>query len=448
MLRIVVVDRSAESRNRLVSRISDVLEQAALQSEFVPRISIRPLGLEELTLNDSPDICVVGEEIVTNELTDIASVRAKLPNSSIVVCTNKPLTHLATIEQLARLGADDLMSVDVESEELIKRMILLARKKRHERRGLLVMVSSGKGGLGVTSIVAGLGEALASRGKKVVLVDFDTQTQDLSRFLLVRPYINENLQLLFSRSRPVTFEFLSECLVPLWPESSNFYCMPPLPDSDDLYEGSQNHSRTLLSILELLDEQFDVVLVDCGDLRGAMHRSLARVSDHLLYIVGNDPASLFASVDQLNRLRAASDPEARLLVVQNAPERRGLQNRLLIEEFSRAARLKPEEFLTTAIPCCPVGHRWPGSGATIYSLASTALSTALDRVLKAASLDSGAVLADTTKPSVVGWVRAFFKRMRKANPTQDLQRETNQLIARIAELPEPTVLMSLSGMKV
>ena len=65
----------------------------------------------------------------------------------------------------------------------------------------LILVDAGKGGLCVTSVVAGLGDALAAHGKRVLTIDLDMETQDLSRFLQTRPFVNENLQLLLEEQR-------------------------------------------------------------------------------------------------------------------------------------------------------------------------------------------------------------------------------------------------------
>jgi len=45
--------------------------------------------------------------------------------------------------------------------------------------GQAIVITSGKGGVGKTTITANVGSALASMGKKVVLVDGDTGLRNL-----------------------------------------------------------------------------------------------------------------------------------------------------------------------------------------------------------------------------------------------------------------------------
>ena len=49
--------------------------------------------------------------------------------------------------------------------------------------GKAIVVTSGKGGVGKTTTTAALGAALAQRGEKVVVVDFDVGLRNLDQFL-------------------------------------------------------------------------------------------------------------------------------------------------------------------------------------------------------------------------------------------------------------------------
>ena len=377
MVKLVVVDRSAESRGKIVDQINSFLRTKLPELEFMPRISIKPLSPEELKFHGTPDICIVGSEMLLQELTSISGIKRLIPDTPVMARTTAPLSGISTIEQLARLGADDVIPDSISAAEFLRKIIILSRRRAKARSGKLVLVESGKGGLGVTSLVAGLGECLVEHGKKAALLDFDFETQDLSRFLQARPFVNENLHLILEQNRPVTQEFVEQCLVPVWGDVSSLCCMPPAAESEAIYDSQSSYARTILSVLEVLDGLFDCVLVDGGSVRGAVLKTLLRVADKAAFIINNDPSALYASVDKLSRMRTLLSAGADLVVVENASSRFGLADKLLREEFSRAARLDEGAWAAAAVPFNRTAGRWPGSGGTLYSHGGSVIKGAL-----------------------------------------------------------------------
>lgn len=381
MLKIVIVDRSAEARTRLRETLSRFIGAARAEAELIPRIDLRPLSLQELRFHETPDICVIGPDLLLENLAEAGTVRRQLPDTALVAFLTPQLSGFATIEQLARLGIDDTVMSSTSADDFLRKIVLLARRAKRSKPGKLIVVDSGKGGLGVTSVAAALADSLVTRGKRVALLDFDSETQDLSRFLQVRPFMNENLQLLLDRQRPVTQEYVEQCLTTAWEsERGVLACMPPVPESEDLYSTGASYARTLVSVLEILDARFDCVIADVGSARGSMLRTLYRCADKVLFLVGNDAASLYASVDRLAKLRSSLSPSAEIVLVPNAPTRRGLPNSALMGEINAALGLSPESWCEP-IPHCPAGQRWPGSGGTLYSQSRASVRKVIDRAL-------------------------------------------------------------------
>ena len=377
MLTIFVVDKSAESRNRLLRVVDSLLDVDGAEYDLLPQISLKPVAPTELRFQEVPDICIVGDELLTVELTEVGKIRKLLPDTPILVKLNEELERIAIVEQLARMGADDTLPEGISSKEFLRKIILLARKASRSRQGKLLLVDSGKGGVGVTSVAAALAETLFQGKKKVAVIDFDVETQDLSRFLQARPYVNENLQLLFDRSRPVTEEFVMQSLVRVWEDESDFYCLPPVLETESLYDPRSNYARILLSVLEVLDSCFDYVIVDAGGVRGALQETLYRVADKVVFVVNNDPATLYACADKATKGMQLLAPNAELVLVENAPARTGLPSKVLREEFSRALGVPDDIWVSDALPFCRNGCRWPGSGATIATLGKGAVGKAL-----------------------------------------------------------------------
>ena len=84
MFTLYVVDRSAESRTKLIGRINAYLKAEFSASVNLPQISIKPLALEELKFHAAPDACLIGPEIATGEFSDLGRIRKLLSNSILL----------------------------------------------------------------------------------------------------------------------------------------------------------------------------------------------------------------------------------------------------------------------------------------------------------------------------------------------------------------------------
>jgi len=415
MLNIVVLDRSAESRNRIARQINDFLQSDFQEGGLLPRVSIKPLSRHEIKFHSAPDICIIGEEILQDEITDLHNIRKLLPDSALLVRTPASLQNLATIEQLARLGADDTMQEDITPREFLKKLIMLSRKTAKAKSGKLIIVDSGKGGVGVSSVSAAMAESLIDQGKKVALLDFDFETQDLSRFLQVRPYINENLQLLLNGNRPITEEFVNEALVQVWHDEPKLFCMPPVAESEDLYDGRAPYAKTLMSVLEILDSTFDCVIVDTGCARGAILKTLYRLADKVLFLVNNDPATLYSAVDRVSKMRFLMSPHAQMTIADNGSfygsVKTGLSHKLLKEEFLRASKLPEEAWSKSPIPFSSGGSRWPGSGMTLFSQAKGATARSLTKLNEELELTETSVISQGSSSTIFNQLHTGSSRL-------------------------------------
>lgn len=381
MLSIVVVDTSAETRSTMVKQVSDFFANELDENGILPKVSIKPLSRDELKFTAAPDICLLGENLVRSGIGEVANIRRLLPNTAILVKVRRTEATLAFIEHLVRLGADDVLTEDIGPTEFFKKIIIFARRLAKAKTGRLVVVDGAKGGVGTTSVVAGLGDALVNSGKRTALIDFDLESQDLSRFLRAKPFINENLQLLFDQLRPVTQEFVEQCLVRVWADEDNFFCVPPACETDSIYDSRLAQAKILIPVLEILDSIFDCVIVDVACLRGGLLKALYRSADEVVLVVNNDPATVHAAVDRVRRIRSQISINTKLLLLNNAPNKWGLSDAVLKSELSLAAQLDHENWVGNSLPFCKSGCRWAGSGATLFSLGSQLMNSALRSII-------------------------------------------------------------------
>ncbi len=412
MIRIVITDSTAESRTNLVSTINEFLKADISALEILPQISVKPVSPQELKFVGKIEICVIGEKLIKENISEVSKIRKLLPDAVILISTSDDFSDIGTIEKLVRLGADDTISSQTSPEEFLKKLIIFCKAKKRTGKSNFILVDSSKGGLGVTSIAAGLSECISRSGKSVALLDFDFESQDLSRFLQVRPYINENLQLLLDQNRSVTHEFVEECLfdVDIEKNDGRFSVMPPVAEQDALYDGSSTYSRSLVSILELLDSNFDYIIVDSGELKGAMLRTIYKVSDFVLFVVSNDPASVYASASKIKKIKSMLSAQSNFLVLENASDVNGLSSKILRNQLSEATGIENEEWIETAIPFCKSARTWPGSGLSMFEHGSPKVVAAILKMAVSMGLISTEIESASLSKKMLSIGKNLFKR--------------------------------------
>ena len=157
--------------------------------------------------------------------------------------------------------------------------------------------------------------------------------------------------------------------------------MPPVAESDAIFERRSTYPRTMISILEVVDWLHEFVIVDAGAARGALLRTIYRLADSVVFVVTNDPASLYASVDRLKQVAGSIAAGSKLLLLMNGARRDGLSPNTLTDEFRRILSIPHLEPLSASIPYCRAGARWPGSGETLRSAGSAGVKRGFDAVL-------------------------------------------------------------------
>ena len=118
--------------------------------------------------------------------------------------------------------------------------------------GVSIVITSGKGGVGKTTTTANIGTALASLGKKVVVVDGDTGLRNLDVLLgLENRIVYTIMDVIEGRCR------LKQALI----KDKRFQNLCLLPtaqtrDKDDI------SPQEMLKIVKELKEEFDYVIID------------------------------------------------------------------------------------------------------------------------------------------------------------------------------------------
>ncbi len=145
-----------------------------------------------------------------------------------------------------------------------------------------IAVSSGKGGVGKTNVVANLAVALAQRGQRVIVLDADLGLANLDTLLGLHPRATMRHVIRGECS-------LSEVLIDgprgirLVPASSGFEDMTQLGGGERLH---------LLEQVDSLEEEFDVLLVDTAAGISSNVTFFTTAAQETMVVVTPEPTSL------------------------------------------------------------------------------------------------------------------------------------------------------------
>ena len=151
--------------------------------------------------------------------------------------------------------------------------------------GQVITVASGKGGVGKSTIAAGLCASLAHAGKRVLAIDADAGLRNLDLILgLEDEAVYDLADVLGGRRR------LSDALIRHEALGALFFLAAPLSaDDPHLTEAA------LRSLIAHTGNAFDYIIIDSPSGLGPWARHTAAVCDRLLLVTTPDPTAIRAT---------------------------------------------------------------------------------------------------------------------------------------------------------
>ena len=148
--------------------------------------------------------------------------------------------------------------------------------------GRVIVVTSGKGGVGKTTITANLGIMLASSGKSVCVVDADVGLNNLDVVLGVENRIVYDLVDCIDGKCRVMQAVLEDSCLP------NLYILPCCKIYDSKHIDCENFNR----VIESVKDNFDFVLIDCPAGIGDGFEMASKPAEEALVVVNPHIASI------------------------------------------------------------------------------------------------------------------------------------------------------------
>ena len=203
--------------------------------------------------------------------------------------------------------------------------VSVPRSRPVARRSRLIAITSGKGGVGKTTLAANLGLFWAQMGKRVVLLDLDLGLANVDVMLNLRP--RYNLSHVITGKLRMT-EVLTFCGgMGIVPGSSG------VPDVADL---GRNGVARLIDDFDQLQADADIILLDTAAGIGSSVIDFLSAADEVLIVVTTEPTSVMDAYAMIKMLsRRPNCPPINLVVNMARDKQEGLRVSRGIVEVSK-----------------------------------------------------------------------------------------------------------------
>lgn len=205
--------------------------------------------------------------------------------------------------------------------------------KKYKKETRVIAITSGKGGVGKTNIVANLGLALSRLGKKVIILDADLGLGNLDVLLGLAPKYN--------LSHVISGEKSMREIILKGP--GDLEILPASSGIQELTQLSEQQKIQILTKLDLLIDSVDVLLIDTAAGISTNVLDFNATAQEILVVVSPEPTSLTDAYALMKVLSVKyAEKHCKLLVNQAASDQEG-------REIFRQLNMVAERFLDISV---------------------------------------------------------------------------------------------------
>lgn len=188
--------------------------------------------------------------------------------------------------------------------------------------GKVIVVTSGKGGTGKTTISSNLGLSMVGRGHKALIIDCDAGLRGSDLMLGV----SQNL--VFDIADAVAGNCKKEDVIYHAANANNLFLVPAPLDVEDILS-----PMLLKQFVEMVKDDYDYIIVDCPAGIGRNFEIAVAPADLCLVVVLPEPISVRSGFVVHGRLQDLNKKKIRLVI--NRFSRKLLRNQSSIEDLDQ-----------------------------------------------------------------------------------------------------------------
>jgi cellulose biosynthesis protein BcsQ len=248
--------------------------------------------------------------------------------------------------------------------------------------GRIISVVNNKGGVGKTTVAANLAHALTRRGRRVLVVDMDSQCNATSLMLHKEPRGNTLYEVFTEPELNI-----GQCIYPT--EYEKLFCLPNTNDTSalepPLLKALPDSFRVIRNrIREYTQQHYDFALLDCPPNMGFFVVSALYASDFVIVPIWAGSAfsieGLLKAIDLINDIYVNGNADLKFLrLLINQVDRRTAMTKVTIDQLEK--NFSPDQIFKTMIPVNAAFQRAENERKTIIRYDPTTLGAKSYRAL-------------------------------------------------------------------
>lgn len=441
-MRIASIDNSAAERVGLQKLIEKAYHECRDTLGHVSFPLIFPTTKDELLVNSAPDILVFGSGFSVERVLSLAKeLKPNLEKTRFcffLTPENYTLRNLQRLEPVSQ----SIFSTSDSLVRVVHTLVSHSETKSASLNGKLIVVSGVKGGVGATSVVAGLVHAAQAIGKKAVVLDLSEKSV-FAVYMGCRKTQSSDYSAVLRDNILIDRSFINKCIA----ESANGVSvfLPPAggPEIRELWLRDPQRAEISISIVEMLLEIFDLVIVDKASAEGLFPYALTCRAASRILVTSNDPASIHLLNIQLQDLFDMPGG-GRNKVLLNLLDQRGLGKKELINILRFQTGGGRDDLDLAVLSYDARARNWVGTGNTFFTESSTVTQTLLEEMAFALSEQGLSAKAEEFKIFQVVKrilrIPEFFSRSANRPKLLTFERKKNLAATKPTEVVKPLEL--------